>query len=165
MEKSGAWVSRCGSGIAISAIKKMAIRSAATQGAVSLSCGLPSFRTPGPIPRAVAEQLEADPDIGKYALPDGLPELREAVAGDHLSQTGIEVDPNRNVMITAGNMQGLSALFHVITDPGDEIIVTDPGFASHFQQIRLRGGRPVHWKMGLFDVPSGIVGVSGGSAT
>jgi aspartate/methionine/tyrosine aminotransferase len=147
MERSDAWVSRCVSGIEISAIKEMAMRSAAIQGAVSLSWGLPSFRTPEPIRRVVAEQLEADPDIGKYALPDGLPALRRAVAGDHLAQTGIEVDPDRNVMITAGNMQGLNALFHVITDPGDEIIVTDPGFASHFQQIRLCGGRPVHWKM------------------
>ncbi len=147
MEKNEAWVSKCVSGIAISAIKEMAMRSAATQGAVSLSWGLPSFRTPEPIRRAVAEQLEADPDIGKYALPDGLPELRRVVAGEHLAQTGVEVDPDRNVMITAGNMQGLNALFHVITDPGDEIIVTDPGFASHFQQIKLCGGRPVHWEM------------------
>ncbi|MDH3792518.1 MAG: hypothetical protein OES41_12310, partial [Rhodospirillales bacterium] len=88
MEKNEAWVSRCVSGIAISAIKEMAMRSAATQGAVSLSWGLPSFRTPEPIRRAVAEQLEADPDIGKYALPDGLPELRRAVAREHLAQTG-----------------------------------------------------------------------------
>jgi len=35
----------------------------------------------------------------------------------------------------------------VLIDPGDEIIVTDPGFASHFQQIRLCGGEPVFWKM------------------
>ena len=44
-------------------------------------------------------------------------------------------------------MQGVNALLHVILDPGDEVIVTDPGFASHFQQIRLCGGVPVHWKM------------------
>ena len=50
-------------------------------------------------------------------------------------------------MITAGNMQGLNALFHVLIDPGDEIIVTDPGFASHLQQIRLCGGQPVYWSM------------------
>jgi len=85
--------------------------------------------------------------IGKYALPDGLPELRRIVAERHRLETGVATDPDRHVMITAGNMQGLNALFHVLIDPGDEIIMTDPGFASHTQQIRLCGGKPIHWKM------------------
>jgi aspartate/methionine/tyrosine aminotransferase len=50
-------------------------------------------------------------------------------------------------MIAAGNMEGLNTLFHVIVDPGDEIIVTDPGFVSHIQQIRFNGGKPVFWQM------------------
>ena len=133
--------------MSISAIKEMAIRSARIQGAASLTWGLPSFRTPAPVRNAVSSALQSDPDIGKYALPDGLPELRARVAQEHSMVTGIEVDPNETVMITAGNMQGMNALLHVLIDPGDEIIVTDPGFASHFQQIRLCGGRPVYWPM------------------
>ncbi len=123
------------------------MRSAKVDGAASLTWGLPSFRTPDHIRRAVATQLESDPEIGKYALPDGMAALRVAVATEHLASTGVAVDPDKNVMITAGNMQGLNALFHVVIDPGDEIIVTDPGFASHFQQIRLCGGEPVFWRM------------------
>jgi aminotransferase len=133
--------------MSVSAIKEMAMRSAGVPGAASLTWGLPSFRTPRHIRRAVERALEADPDIGKYALPDGLPELRHLVAQTHLAATGIEVDADRNVIVTAGNMQGLNALFHTIIDPGDEIIVTDPGFVSHFQQIRLCGGTCVHWAM------------------
>jgi aspartate/methionine/tyrosine aminotransferase len=133
--------------ISISAIKEMAIRSARIDGAASLTWGVPSFRTPEYIRKAVQQQLDADPEIGKYALPDGLPRLRALVAERHLAETGIAVDPDRNVMITAGNMQAVNALLHVLLDPGDEIIVTDPGFASHFQQIRLCGGNPVYWRM------------------
>lgn len=147
MQDSEPWISATVSSITISAIKEMAIRSAKVEGAASLTWGVPSFRTPEHIRRAVERELESDPEIGKYALPDGLPELRRLVAKQHLSATGIEVDADRNVMITAGNMQGLNALFHAVIDPGDEIIVTDPGFASHFQQIRLCGGQPVYWKM------------------
>lgn len=66
-------ISRNVSNIAVSAIKEMAIRSAKIDGAASLTWGLPSFRTPEHIRRAVERELEADPDIGKYALPDGLP--------------------------------------------------------------------------------------------
>ncbi len=147
MDRSRAWVSENVSNMAVSAIKEMAMRSAKTPGAASLAWGLPSFRTPEHIRRAVARQLEADPDIGKYALPDGLPELRQAAAKVHGEATGIETHPDRNVLITAGNMQALNALFHVVIDPGDEIIVTDPGFASHVQQIRLCGGEPVYWRL------------------
>ncbi|MCP4380648.1 MAG: pyridoxal phosphate-dependent aminotransferase [Hyphomicrobiales bacterium] len=140
-------VSRFVSNIEVSAIKGMAMRAAAVEDAASLTWGLPSFRTPAHIRAAVETQLEADPQIGKYALPDGLPELRSLIAKTHKSATGIEVNPDRNVHVTCGNMQGLNALFHVLLDPGDEVIVTDPGFASHFQQIRMVGATPVFWPM------------------
>jgi aspartate/methionine/tyrosine aminotransferase len=108
---------------------------------------LPSFRTPEPIRRAVEERLESDPAIGMYALPDGLPELRDAVVTECRRMMGVTVDSQRNVMITAGNMEGLNVLFQVIVDPGDQVIVTDPGFVSHAQQIRLNCGEPVFWPM------------------
>ena len=73
-------VSRSVSAMSISAIKEMAIRSARIEGAASLTWGLPSFPTPEHIRRAVEERLEVDPEIGKYALPDGLAELRRLVA-------------------------------------------------------------------------------------
>ncbi|MEZ5670500.1 MAG: pyridoxal phosphate-dependent aminotransferase [Alphaproteobacteria bacterium] len=133
--------------IAISAIKEMAMASAAVPDAASLAWGLPSFRTPAHIRRAVAAALETDADIGKYALPDGLPALRRAAAAAHEAATGIAVDPDREVMITCGNMQGLNALLQVLVAPGDEVILTDPGFASHIHQIALCGGTGVWWAM------------------
>ena len=51
--------------IELSAIKEMAMRNAAVEGAASLAWGLPSFRTPEPIRRAVESALGRDPDIGK----------------------------------------------------------------------------------------------------
>ena len=135
------------SAMSLSAIKEMAMRSARVEGAASLAWGLPSFKTPEYIRKGVAQALESDPDIGKYALPDGLPELREAVVAHHFTETGVRVDPQRQVMITAGNMQGLNALFHVLINPGDEVILTDPGFASHAQQIQLCGGIPRYWAL------------------
>jgi aspartate/methionine/tyrosine aminotransferase len=149
MSKTGPdkWISSNVAGIAVSAIKEMSILSARVPDVASLAWGLPSFRTPANIREAVQEALDNDPDIGKYSLPDGLPELRAAVAGEHQRNTGIVADTDRNVMISAGNMQALNALFHAILDPGDEIILTDPGFASHFLQIKLCGGTPISWPL------------------
>ena len=146
-EANEPWISDRARSVAISAIKEMAMLSAKVPDAASLAWGLPSFRTPEPIRRAVAERLESDPAIGMYALPDGLPEFREAVAREHLAETGIAVDPEENVMISAGNMEGVHCLLQAILDPGDEVIVTDPGFVSHIEQIRLQGGKPVFWQL------------------
>jgi aspartate/methionine/tyrosine aminotransferase len=131
----------------VSAIKDMAILSAAIEGSVSLSWGLPSFRTPQYIREGVKQFLDNDLDAGKYTLPDGLPELRRLVVAEHKAKTGIRVDADDNVMISAGNMQGLNTLFHTMLDPGDEIILTDPCFASHIQQIKLFSGEPVFWPL------------------
>ncbi len=131
----------------VSAIKDMAIRSARIKDAVSLAWGLPSFTTPEYIRQGVIQYLEEDMDAGKYTLPDGLPELRQLVAKKHIAEHGIEIDADRHVMISAGNMQALNTLFHTMLDPGDEIILTDPCFASHIQQINLFSGIPIYWPL------------------
>ncbi len=131
----------------MSAIKEMSILGAKVPDAASLAWGLPSFRTPAPIRAAAAEALENDPKAGMYALPGGLPELCDAAAREYDRRTGIRVDPERQVMITSGNMEGLQTLFHALVDPGDEVIVTDPGFVSHISQIAFNGGVPKFWKM------------------
>lgn len=132
---------------AISAIKEMSIRSAKVPDAVSLAWGLPSFRTPAHVCEAATRALAEDPAAGMYTLPAGLPEFRRAAAADFQRRTGRVVDPEHEVSITAGNMEALNTLFHVLLDPGDEVIVTDPGFVSHTQQIRFNGGVPVYWQM------------------
>ena len=121
--------------------------SAKIEGAASLAWGLPSFRTPEYIRQGVKQYLDENVEAGKYTLTDGLPELRELVVARHRAETGIEIDADANVMISAGNMQGLNTLFHTMLDPGDEIILTDPCFASHIQQINLFSGEPVYWPL------------------
>jgi len=131
----------------VSAIKEMAMLGASVEGVASLAWGLPSFRTPDYIREGVKKCLDQDPDAGKYTLPDGLPEFRQLAAEKYLADTGVEVSAVDNVMISAGNMQALNTVFHTMLDPGDEIILTDPCFASHIQQIILFNGKPVYWPL------------------
>ena len=147
MVDASQWISGRVLDAKLSAIKDMAMRAAKVPGAVSLAWGLPSFRTPEHIRRAATDALANDADVGKYTLPNGLLSLRECVAVHHEEMTGVEIDAEDNVLITAGNMEGMNTLFHTLLQPGDEIILTDPGFASHVQQIRLFGGVPVHWPL------------------
>lgn len=127
----------------MSAIKEMAMRARAVEGALSLTWGLPSFATPTPILSAVSAALSTDPDIGKYTLPNGLPKLRRCAGEDFARRSGRRIDPENQLIVTAGNMEGVKTLLRSLITPGDEVIVTDPCFASHLLQINLSGGHPV----------------------
>jgi aminotransferase len=131
----------------VSGIKEMAMRAAAVPDVASLAWGLPSFRTPAPVRRAVTQALAQDPDVGKYALPVGLQALRERAAADYQARTGLEADPGKHLLVSAGNMQAVSVLLRTMLNAGDEVILTDPGFASHYQQVLLCGGRAVSWPL------------------
>ena len=133
--------------LALSAIKGMAMRASAVEDVASLTWGVPSFQTPSGIRSAVDAALAHDIDAGKYTLPDGLPDLRDAIAATHVAQTGVNVCPAENVLVTAGNMQGVKVVLDTILNEGDEVIVTDPCFASHLQQIRLSGGVSIFWPL------------------
>lgn len=133
--------------IGLSAIKDMAARAARREGSVSLAWGVPSFRTPEAIRAGATAALAEDPEVGKYTLPDGLPALRQAAAADHLARSGHAVSADANIIVSAGNMEAGQVVLRTLLDPGDEVIVTDPCFASHLLQIKLAGGRAVFWPM------------------
>lgn len=73
----------------------------------------------------------------------GRMELRSAVAARLNSQTGIDYDPNTQVVITCGGQEGLLDTLLAVVDPGNEVILTDPTYAGMINRTRLVGGVPV----------------------
>ena len=129
--------------MAVSAIKEMSLLAMEIPGTVSLAWGLPSFETPLAIRQRIAEELLSNPDIGKYAPPPGLPALKAKIAERLGREKGIPADPATEILVTAGGMQALMMSFMTILNPGDEVLLTSPGFSSHYEQITLAGGVPV----------------------
>jgi N-succinyldiaminopimelate aminotransferase len=81
-------------------------------------------------------------DANSYLPFTGTVELRSAVA-EHLERrTGRAYDPDREVVITAGGTEGMLDALLAITDPGDEVILTDPTYAGMINRVRLAGGVP-----------------------
>jgi aminotransferase len=72
-----------------------------------------------------------------------LPALREAVARHLEAQNGITADPDREICITVGAMEALSAAMLTVVERGDEVILPSPNYASHIEQILLAEGVPV----------------------
>jgi aminotransferase len=129
--------------MAVSAIKEMSLLAMEIPDTVNLAWGLPSFPTPLPIRRRLAEQLLSNETIGKYAPPPGLPALKLKIAERLKEQKGIEADPQKQIIITAGGIQALMMAWMTVLEPGDEVLIASPGFSSHYEQVTLAGGVPV----------------------
>jgi len=129
--------------ITVSPIKEMAILAAEVPDAVSLGWGLPDFRTPEHIRQAIADAALREPTMGKYSHPKGVPALRQAIAQRLGERHGLELDPDSEVLITAGSMAALLASMLAVIEAGDEVLLLSPCFSSHQEQVRLAEGVPV----------------------
>jgi N-succinyldiaminopimelate aminotransferase len=68
--------------------------------------------------------------------------LRAAVSDFTAARTGHRYDPESEIVITSGGMEGLLDALLAVVDPGDEVVVTDPTYAGIVNRIRLAGGVP-----------------------
>ena len=106
---------------------------------VNLSAGRASEHTPEHIVAAAVWALEAGDTHQTSAA--GKPAFRAACAAKLLRDNGIVVDPETEVIATLGCKQGLTLALLALLDPGDEVIVEDPGFVSYEPTILLMGAR------------------------
>jgi aspartate/methionine/tyrosine aminotransferase len=88
-----------------------------------------------------ARSLET-PEANSWLPFTGDIHLREAIAAVLASRTGHPFDPEREIVITCGGMEGLLNSLLVTVDPGDEVIVTDPTYAGIVNRIHLVDGVP-----------------------
>jgi aspartate/methionine/tyrosine aminotransferase len=125
----------------LSIIKQMELRAAKFPDVISLAQGVPSFDTPSGIKRRVERALQ-DGVVARYSLSPGLPELRELVE-INLAKENIFYDWQKEILITAGSIEGITATILAITNPGDEIIIPEPTYTSYREVIILAGCQPV----------------------
>ncbi len=129
--------------ITVSAIKEMSMLAMQYDDVIPFAWGLPSFVTPEHIRQASVKALLEKEDVGKYAPLPGLADLRKAIAATVKRKFDVTVNPMTETMVTVGGMEGLMDTLHAVLDPGDEVLLTTPGFSSHVEQVTLVGGVPV----------------------
>ena len=69
-------------------------------------------------------------------------DLRAAVSDFLTARAGHRYDPEREIVVTSGGMEGLLDVVLAVVDPGDEVIVTDPTYAGIVNRVHLAGGIP-----------------------
>ena len=112
-----------------------------TQTFIQLSQGTPDLPTPQHAIDAVKQFL--DDGTVYYTFHDGMPELREAIAGKLKRENNLDYDPATEIIVTAGAQEAMFvALFGTLND-GDEVIVADPRYRVYDEVIEMVGGKVV----------------------
>jgi LL-diaminopimelate aminotransferase len=122
--------------------RKIEKKRAAGVDVISLGVGDPDLPTPPHIVEALQRAAD-DPATHQYPSYFGLPALRKAVAGWYRRRFGVEVDPDTEVQPLIGSKEGIAHLAWAFVDPGDEVLVPDPGYPVYEIGTRLAGGTPV----------------------
>ncbi len=107
---------------------------------IHLEVGEPDFDTPANVRDAAKAAIDAG--MTHYAPFPGIPELRNAIADDFSARRGMAVDPDR-VFVTVGGKGVMYYTILALVEPGDEVIVPDPGYPIYASVTSFVGGKPV----------------------
>lgn len=107
---------------------------------IHLEIGEPDFDTPANVREAAKRAL--DEGQTHYAPFAGIPALRQAIADDAQARKGFPVTPER-VFVTVGGKGVMVYAILALVDPGDEVIVPDPGYPIYESLTRFVGATPV----------------------
>ena len=126
-------------GIEKSMIRKISDR--AKPGSISLGLGEPDLPTPDVIRRAAVRVIQEEQN--GYTLQAGIPALRDCIAGDypHLKLNSDQV------IVTAGSQEALYLALMTMIEPGDEVLIPNPGFLPYPTITGMAGGRAIFYRM------------------
>jgi N-succinyldiaminopimelate aminotransferase len=110
---------------------------AVTTGAINLGQGFPD--TDGPPQMLAAATHAIESGRNQYPPGPGVPELRAAIAAHQRRFYGLEVDPDREVLVTAGATEAIAAVVLALCEPGDEVVTFEPYYDSYAATIALAG--------------------------
>lgn len=127
-----------------SGIRKLFDLAQGKKGLVSFGIGEPDFVTPTHIREAAKRAL--DEGYTRYTPNLGFPEFREALAIKLNQKNKISVIPEE-VVVTSGGTEALFFSFYTLLNPGDEVIIPDPGFVTYESQVYFAGGTPVNFPL------------------
>ncbi|MEM6932887.1 MAG: pyridoxal phosphate-dependent aminotransferase [Pseudomonadota bacterium] len=113
---------------------------AAGKDVIGLGAGEPDFDTPQNIKDAAKHAI--DEGKTKYTAPDGIPELKQAIADKFRRENGLDYSSSQVSVGTGGKQVLYNALIATL-NPGDEVLIPAPYWVSYPDMVLLGGGEPV----------------------
>jgi aspartate aminotransferase len=113
---------------------------AAGSDAINLGLGQPDFDTPEHIKAAAIKAINEG--FTGYTIGSGIPELREALSLKFKEENGFSVSP-QEIIVTSGASEALAIALAALLNPGDEVLISNPGFVSYNALTEILNGRAV----------------------
>lgn len=111
------------------------------EGVVSLGVGEPDFETPWHIREQAIYAIKSGKTF--YTSNVGLPELRKEICKYYQRRFNLSYQWDKNCMVTVGGSEAIDLAMRTILDPGDEVIILQPGYVAYEPCVRLAGGVPI----------------------
>ncbi len=127
-------------------LKEVAQLNAEGKDIISLAIGSPDMP---PSPQTVEKLCEVarDPKAHGYQPTVGIPELREAMAGFYRRFYGVELDPKTEVQPLIGSKEGILHVTLAFVNPGDEVLIPDPGYPTYTALNKILGSKIVKYNL------------------
>ncbi len=110
--------------------------------AINLSQGFPDFNPPKELMDALARVAYEGPH--QYSVTYGAPNLRAALAEKYRRTTGVEADPETQVLVTCGGTEAMMSAMMALCDPGDKVLVFSPFYENYGADAILSGAEPIY---------------------
>ncbi|HET8615365.1 MAG TPA: pyridoxal phosphate-dependent aminotransferase [Actinomycetales bacterium] len=110
---------------------------ATASGAINLGQGFPDTDGPASVLEAAVEAIRGGRN--QYPPGPGVPELRQAVADHQQRFYGLDVDPDREVLVTVGATEAIATSLLALCEPGDEVVLFEPYYDSYAASVALAG--------------------------
>lgn len=127
-------------------IKEVAALNAQGMDIISLAIGSPDMP---PSPQTIDKLCEVakQPDAHGYQPTMGTPELRQAMAGFYNRWYGVQLNPQTEVLPLIGSKEGILHVTLAFVNPGDEVLVPNPGYPTYTSLSKLLGAKVVNYNL------------------
>lgn len=114
------------------------------KGIISFGGGAPSISPPKEVVEHMIHMLRSNPfAASSYMNTEGISELRSLISRDLKKYGGINLDAEKEIMITSGATEGIFVSLMSITNPGDEVIIFDPTYFGYYEAIKMLDVKPI----------------------
>ena len=115
-------------------------RQALLHGAVNLSQGFPDFPAPAELKQAACDAINAD--FNQYPITWGTKNFRQAIAENTKRMLGMDIDPDREIVVTCGSTEAMIATMLGTLNPDDEVIIFEPYYENYNPDSIMAQAKP-----------------------
>ena len=131
--------------VEVSGIRRLFALGQDASDVVSLGIGEPDFSPPQHVLDAVTQAMSE----GKthYTASSGILELREALAKKYGREYRVHYNPENEILVTVGATEAVAIALLALVNPGDEVLIPNPGFVCYKPAVLIAGGNPIEVPM------------------